>query len=86
MTSFKLFPPSPKNKKTLVGSVVWSPCYVLGFFKADLSRKEEKDLAMNVLFIIFRGWDLDLYFYSFKMPLFEILFLKKQTKKIINEK
>lgn len=36
---------------------------------------------MNVLFIIFRGWDLDLYFYSFKMPLFEILFLKKQTNK-----
>ena len=29
---------------------------------------------MNLLFIIFRGWDLDLYFYFFQMPLFEILF------------
>lgn len=46
----------------------------------DLKGKKKKDLDMNVLFIIFRGWDLDLYFYSFEMPLFEILFLRKRNK------
>lgn len=28
-------------------------------------EKEQMDLARNVLFIILKGWDLDLYFYSF---------------------
>lgn len=37
-------------------------------------KKKQKDLARNSLFIILRGWDLDLYFYSFEMPLFEIHF------------
>lgn len=38
------------------------------------TQKKQKDLARNSLFIILRGWDLDLYFYSFEMPLFEIHF------------
>lgn len=68
----------PKNRHKLsLAPLYGAPVMFWGIFKADLSRKEEKDLAMNVLFIIFRGWDLDLYFYSFKMPLFEILFLRK---------
>lgn len=79
--------PRAKRHETLLGSVVRSPVMVGFFFffkkkrrMEDLKGKKKKDLDMNVLFIIFRGWDLDLYFYSFEMPLFEILFLRKRNK------
>lgn len=74
MTCLNRFPfPKKSPTNSSAGSVVWSPLGV--FFKQLETERKEKDLAMNLLFILFRGWDLDLYFYSFKMPLFEILFL-----------
>ncbi|XP_040389604.1 transcription factor HES-4 isoform X1 [Cygnus olor] len=67
----------------LYGALLWSG---FSFFlkkkkhRMEDLKKKKKDLDMNVLFIIFRGWDLDLYFYSFEMPLFEIRFLRKRNK------
>lgn len=69
----KTIPPPPSRKKTLLLAPLYGALLRLGFL-SRFKQKGKKDLAMNMLFIIFRGWDLDLYFYSFKMPLFEILF------------
>lgn len=43
------------------------------------------DLARNVLFIILKGWDLDLYFYSFLKCLYLRCFFLLLLFYIVNE-